>query len=56
MAKMGRPKKIITETDRERQKEQRREYLRKWRAENPEKVKAQQLRYWTKRVQGISAN
>lgn len=28
----------------------RREYKRKWARENPEKVKAQQERYWTKKA------
>ena len=28
----------------------RREYYRKWRAKNPEKVRAAQIRYWQKRA------
>ena len=31
-------------------KEARRAYKRKWARENPDKVKAQQERYWTKKA------
>lgn len=34
----------------EQAKQARREYKRKWAQENPEKVKAQQERYWQKRA------
>lgn len=29
----------------------RREYMRRWRAEHPEAVKAAQVRYWTKKAE-----
>lgn len=29
----------------------RREYMRKWRAEHPEQVRAAQKRYWTKKAE-----
>lgn len=32
-------------------KKDRREYYREWRRKNPERVRAAQERYWTKRVQ-----
>ena len=32
-------------------KEARRAYLRKWRRENPEKVKEQERRYWERKAQ-----
>lgn len=31
--------------------EKRREYYRAWRAANPEKVKAAQMRYWERKAQ-----
>ena len=31
-------------------REERRRYAREWRAKNPEKVKASNVRYWEKRV------
>ena len=34
-------------------KEARRAYLRKWRRENPEKVKEQKRRYWERKAQEI---
>lgn len=34
----------------QRIKERKREYYRKWRAKNPEKVRAAQIRYWQKRA------
>ena len=34
----------------EKAKEARRAYRRKWAKENPEKVKAQQARYWQKKA------
>lgn len=34
----------------EEAKQQRREYQRKWRAANPDKVREIQLRYWEKRA------
>ena len=34
----------------------RREYKRKWARENPEKVKAQQERYWTKKAEQAAAD
>lgn len=35
----------------EEAKEARRAYLRKWRRENPEKVKEQKRRYWERKAQ-----
>lgn len=35
--------------------EARREYARRWRAANPDKVKAAQERYWLKRAEKIIA-
>ena len=32
-------------------KEARRKYKRAWAKRNPDKIRAQQLRYWTKRAQ-----
>lgn len=34
----------------EEARKQQREYLRRWRAANPDKVKAARLRYWEKRA------
>lgn len=31
----------------------RREYMRKWRAEHPEAVKAAQVRYWAKKAEAL---
>jgi hypothetical protein len=36
-------------------KEARRAYKRKWAKENPEKIKAQQERYWTKKAEAAIA-
>ncbi len=36
-------------------KEARRAYKRKWAKENPEKIKAQQERYWAKKAAQIEA-
>lgn len=36
-------------------KEARRAYKRKWAKENPDKVKAAQERYWTKKAQEAAA-
>ena len=36
-------------------KEARRAYKRKWARENPEKVRAQQERYWNKRAEAEAA-
>ena len=38
----------------EREKQRKREYHRKWRAEHPESVRAAQLRYWTKKAEELS--
>lgn len=35
--------------------EARRMYQRRWRAKNPEKVKAAQLRYWQRKAEAMSA-
>lgn len=40
-------KEVLTEQEKQR----RREYHRRWRAEHPEQVKAAQLRYWMKKAQ-----
>lgn len=34
----------------ERAREERREYYRKWRAKNPDKVREHNRRYWEKRA------
>ena len=31
----------------------RREYMRRWRAEHPESVKAAQVRYWAKKAESM---
>ncbi len=31
----------------------RREYMRRWRAEHPEAVKAAQVRYWAKKAEAL---
>lgn len=36
-------------------KEARRQYKRQWAKNNPEKIKAQQERYWTKRAEEQAA-
>lgn len=36
-------------------KEARREYMRRWRSEHPESVKAAQMRYWTKKAAEMKA-
>ncbi len=38
----------------EREKQRKREYHRKWRAEHPDAVKAAQMRYWTKKAQELN--
>ena len=38
----------------EKAKEARRAYKRKWARENPDKIKAQQERYWTKRAEQMA--
>jgi hypothetical protein len=40
----------MTEAAREAAKEARRQYKRQWAKNNPEKVRAQQERYWAKRA------
>ena len=39
----------------ERAKQAQREYARKWRANNPEKVKAAQARYWQRKAEQMAA-
>lgn len=39
----------------ELKREARREYIRKWRKRNPEKVRAAQERYWAKKAAEIAA-
>ena len=39
----------------EQAKAARRDYKRKWAKQNPEKVKAQQERYWTKKAEQEAA-
>ncbi len=41
----------MSEHKNERKAPDRRDYHRRWRAEHPEKVKAAQMRYWTKKAQ-----
>ena len=36
-------------------KEARREYMREWRKKNPEKLRAAQERYWTRKAAEIAA-
>lgn len=36
-------------------KEARREYMREWRKKNPEKLRAVQERYWTRKAAEIAA-
>ncbi|MBQ1778213.1 MAG: hypothetical protein IIZ93_08675 [Acidaminococcaceae bacterium] len=36
-------------------KEARRQYQKTWRAKNPDKVKAAQLRYWVKKAEQMKA-
>lgn len=40
----------------EQAKEARRAYKREWARANPEKVKAQQERYWTKKAEASAAD
>lgn len=40
----------------EEAKAARRAYKRKWAKENPDKIRAQQERYWTKRANEAAAN
>ena len=40
----------MTDYAREKQLAKKREYYRKWRADNPEKVHAAQIRYWEKKA------
>lgn len=40
----------MTEAEKAAAKEARRQYKRQWAKNNPEKVKAQQERYWAKRA------
>ena len=37
----------------ERARQARNAYLRKWRAENPDKVREQRLRYWLRKVEAL---
>lgn len=39
----------------ERAKQAQREYARKWRANNPDKVKAAQARYWQRKAAELEA-
>lgn len=39
----------------DQRQEQNREYHRKWRAANPDKVKAAQMRYWEKMIRQLQA-
>lgn len=42
-------------TPEERAKQARREYMRQWRAKNPDKVKAIRERYWLRKAAEIEA-
>ena len=39
-------KEVLTEQEKQR----RREYHRRWRAEHPENIRAAQMRYWTRQA------
>ena len=41
----------MSEAARNELREYKREYMRKWRAENPDKIKANNQRYWERRAQ-----
>ena len=38
----------------EEQKEKRREYARKWRRNNPDKIKATKIRYWNRQGEKLA--
>lgn len=40
----------MSEAAREEQRKYKREYMRKWRAANPERVKANNARYWERKA------
>ena len=42
-------KEVLTEQEKQR----RREYHRRWRAEHPENIRAAQMRYWTRQAELI---
>jgi hypothetical protein len=42
---------MLTTNERQQAAQAKREYMRKWRKRNPEKVKEAQERYWLKKAQ-----
>ncbi len=45
----------MSEYAREKQLQKKREYYRKWRAENPDKVRAANEKYWLKKAEELKA-